>query len=179
MKRYTAFLRGVNISGRNEVSMADLKKEFEKLGFKEVKTYLNSGNVAFSSSEDDIFKLTRLIKTMIKSQFGFDIPVFTISKEDLEDILLHAPEWWGNDNKEIYDNLIFIMPPATFSDVFNENGEPKEGLEKISNYKEIIFWYFNRKNYQKTNWWSKTASTNISTKLTIRTANTVRKIVGM
>ncbi|RVU55453.1 DUF1697 domain-containing protein [Anaerosphaera multitolerans] len=179
MKRYTAFLRGINISGRNKVPMADLKKEFEKLGFKEVKTYLNSGNVAFSSNENDVEKSTRLIETMIKSQFGFDIPVFIISKEKLEDILLNAPDWWGNDNKEIYDNLIFIMPPATFSDVYGEIGEPKEGLEKISNYKEIIFWSFNRKNYQKTNWWSKTASAEISAKLTIRTANTVRKIVGI
>ena len=71
------------------------------------------------------------------------------------------------------------MPPVTFSDVFNEIGEPKEDLENISNYKEVIFWSFSRKNYQKTNWWSKTASVNISTKLTIRTANTVRKIAGM
>ncbi len=47
MKRYIAFLRGVNISGRNKVSMAELKKGFERLGHKEVKTYLNSGNVIF------------------------------------------------------------------------------------------------------------------------------------
>ena len=49
MKRYIAFLRGVNISGRNKVSMAELKKGFERLGHKEVKTYLNSGNVIFLS----------------------------------------------------------------------------------------------------------------------------------
>lgn len=85
----------------------------------------------------------------------------------------------GNENKEIYDNLIFIMPPATFAEVYNEIGEPKEGLEKIENYNEAVFWSFSRKDYQKTNWWSKTASANISTKLTIRTANTVRKIVDM
>lgn len=76
---------------------------------------------------------------MIKKQFGFDIPVFVISKEVLEDILCNAPEWWGNENKEIYDNLIFIMPPATFADVFNEIGKPKEELEKIKDYKEVVF----------------------------------------
>lgn len=179
MKRYVALLRGINISGRNKIPMIDLKKEFEKLGFKEVKTYLNSGNVIFSSNENDIEKCEEQIETMIKNQFDLEIPVFIIPKEALEDILLNAPEWWGNDNKEIYDNLIFIMSPATFSDVYGEIGEPKEGLEKISNYKEVIFWSFSRKNYQKTNWWSKTASANISTKLTIRTANTVRKVVEM
>ncbi len=91
----------------------------------------------------------------------------------------NAPDWWGNENKEIYDNLIFIMPPAAFADVFNEIGEPKEGLEQIQDFKNAIFWSFSRKDYQKTNWWSKTASVNIGSKLTIRTANTVRKIAGM
>jgi len=179
MKRYVALLRGINISGKNKVPMAELKKVFEKLDFEKVKTYLNSGNVVFSSDEDSIEKLTKLIEKAIKNKFGFDIPVFVISKDKLEDILHNAPDWWGNDKKEIYDNLIFIMPPVTFSDVYNEIGEPKEELEKIEDYKEVVFWSFSRKDYQKTNWWSKTASTNISTKLTIRTANTVRKIVGM
>ena len=158
-KRYVAFLRGINISGKNKVPMAELKKGFEKLDFVEV--------------------ITSRIEEMIKNQFGLDIPVFVISKEELEDILHHAPDWWGDESKEIYDNLIFIMPPITFKDVYSEIGEPKEGLEKIKEYKGTVFWSFSRKDYQKTNWWSKTANANISTKLTIRTANTVRKIVGM
>ena len=178
-KRYVAFLRGINISGKNKVPMVELKKGFEKLDFVEIKTYLNSGNVIFSSDAADTIKITSRIEEMIKNQFGLDIPVFVISKEKLEDILYHAPDWWGDDNKEIYDNLIFIMPPVTFKDVYNEIGEPKEGLEKIEEYKETVFWSFSRKDYQKTNWWSKTASANIGSKLTIRTANTVRKIVGM
>lgn len=179
MKRYIAFLRGINISGKNKVPMAELKQGFESLNYTEVKTYLNSGNVIFSSEEADIIKTTSQIEGMIKNQFRLDIPVFVISKEELEDILYHAPDWWGDENKEIYDNLIFIMSPATFKDVYDEIGEPKEGLEKIEEYKETVFWSFSRKEYQKTNWWSKTASANISSKLTIRTANTVRKVVGM
>ena len=179
MKRQIAFLRGINVSGKNKISMAELKDGFEKLGFQEVKTYLNSGNVIFSSDGEDVRSFTNQIETMIKNQFGLDIPVFVILKEELEDILRNAPEWWGDENKEIYDNLIFMMPPATFAEVFNQIGEPKEELEKIRDYKEVVFWSFSRKDYQKTNWWSKTASTSISKKLTIRTANTVKKIVGM
>lgn len=179
MKRYVALLRGINISGKNKVSMAELKKCFEKLAFEEVKTYLNSGNVIFSSNEDDTKKFINQIEGMIKNQFDLDIPVFVTSKATLVDVLHKAPKWWGDDNKEIYDNLIFIMPPAKFSDVYNEIGEPQKELEKIESYKEVIFWSFSRKDYQKTNWRSKTASANISTKLTIRTANTIRKIVNM
>ncbi len=141
MKRYIALLRGVNISGKNKVPMAELKKGFEEMGFAEVRTYLNSGNVIFSSDEGGIEGFTNQIETMIKRQFGVDIPVFVISKEALGDILVE--------------------------------------LEKIKGYKETVFWSFSRKDYQKTNWWPKTASANISAKLTIRTANTVRKIFEM
>ncbi len=179
MKRQIAFLRGINVSGKNKISMAKLKQGFEELGFQEVKTYLNSGNVIFSSDGEDTGSFTNQIETMIKNLFNLDIPVFIISKEALEDILRNAPDWWGNENKEIYDNLIFIMPPATFAEVFNELGEPKKELETIKSYKEVVFWSFTRKEYQKTNWWSKTASKSIGKKLTIRTANTVKKIVGM
>ena len=135
MKRYIALLRGINISGKNKVPMAELKKGFETLAFVEVKTYLNSGNVIFSSDEDNIRKLTDKIEEMIKNQFGLDIPVFVLSREALEDILQNAPDWWGSEDKEIYDNLIFIIPPSAFSDIYNEIGEPKEELERIKDYK--------------------------------------------
>ena len=62
MKRYIAFLRGINISGKNKVPMAELKKEFE-----EVKTYFNSGNVTFSSDQGDTEKFTKQIEIMIKN----------------------------------------------------------------------------------------------------------------
>lgn len=179
MKKYIAFIRGINVSGKNKVPMGELKVNCEALGFAEVKTYLNSGNVVFSSNQDDKEIISSQLQRMIKDMFGLLIPVFVILKDELEDVLRHAPDWWGNDNKEVYDNLIFIMRPATFHEVFNEIGPPKDGLEQIEDYKEAVFWSFNRKNYQKTNWWSKTASVNISNKLTIRTAGTVRKICGM
>ena len=95
---------------------------------------------------------------MLKKNYDFKIPVFVLEQGKLKVILEHAPIWWGSDDKMIYDNLI---------------------LEKIQNYKDVIFWSFSRKDYQKTNWWPKTTNTNVSKKLTIRTANTVRKIVRM
>ena len=177
MERYIALLRGVNISGKNKVPMAELKNGFEALGFSEVKTWLNSGNVIFSSADSNVAALTDRVERMIQRVFGLDIPVFIIPQEELADILRHAPEWWGTENKEIYDNLIFILPPASFPDVYREIGEPKEGLERIHAYRSAVFWSFSRKDYQKTNWWSKTAGAAIGPKLTIRTANTVRKIV--
>lgn len=179
MISYIAFLRGINISGKNKVPMDELKINCEGIGFAEVKTYLNSGNVAFSCNQDDKEIITKQLEQMIKDKFDLHIPVFVISKDELQDVLHHAPGWWGNANKEVYDNLIFIMRPTTFHEVFSEIGPPRDGMEQIDNYKEAVFWSFIRKDYQKTNWWSKTASANISNMLTIRTAATVRKICRM
>lgn len=179
MKRYIALLLGINISGKNKVPMAELRKCFETLDFMEVKTCLNSGNVIFSCKDTDAAELVNRIERMIQHQFSLNIPVFVIPQEELADILRHTPDWWGTENQEIYDNLIFILPPATFPDVYYEIGAPKEGLEQIQEYQSVVFWSFSRKEYQKTNWWPKTASVPIGSKLTIRTANTVCKIVEM
>lgn len=56
MKRYIALLRGINIRGKNKVSMAELKHGFENFNYTDVRTYLNSGNVIFSSDEIDTTK---------------------------------------------------------------------------------------------------------------------------
>ena len=179
MKRYIALLRGINISGKNKVPMAELRKCFETLDFMEVKTCLNSGNVIFSCKDTDAAELVNRIERMIQHLFSLNIPVFVIPQEELADILRHTPDWWGTENQEIYDNLIFILPPATFPDIYHEIGAPKEGLEQIQEYQSVVFWSFSRKDYQKTNWWPKTASVPLGSKLTIRTANTIRKIVEM
>lgn len=179
MRRYIAFLRGININGKNKIAMAELKTGFENLGFEAVRTHLNSGNVVFSTQLEEPGALTRQISEMIKERFALDIPVLVLAQEALEDILEGAPDWWGTEDKGTYDNLIFVMPPATFAEVYSEIGAPKEGLEQIQEYHGAIFWSFDRAKYQKTNWWSKTASADISRQLTIRTANTVRKLIEL
>lgn len=178
MKRYIALLRGINISGKNKISMSDLKESFTELGFSEAATHLNSGNVIFSSVIDDKNILLNKIKSMIKDRFDLDLPVFIILQEELKEVLSHAPDWWGDDNKEIYHNIIFPIPPLSYMELYGELGSPKEEYEKICHYQNVIFWSFSRNDYQKTNWWSKTASTSVSDKITIRTAGTVRKLLG-
>ena len=61
-RRYIALLRGINVGGNNIIRMADLKQSFEELGFSEVTTYIQSGNVLFNSSEGDKQLLTGKIE---------------------------------------------------------------------------------------------------------------------
>ena len=175
--KYIALLRGINISGKNKISMSELKLELEKNKYQNVSTYLNSGNAIFESDVDDKESIMKDIRKIIKNKFNLEIPVFVMTIFELEDILNNTPSWWGTDNKEIYDNLIFIMPPTKYEDVYNIIGEPKKDIEQIKEYNNSIFWSFDLKNYRKSNWWSKTASTNIKDKITIRTANTMKKVL--
>ena len=177
--KYVALLRGINISGKNKISMNELKMELEKMCFIDVSTYLNSGNVIFKTEIDSKEIIRDNIHLMIKDKFDLEIPVYVITVPELEDILNNTPDWWGTDNKEIYDNIIFIIPPTQYKDVYNAIGEPKENIEKIQEYNNIIFWSYELKEYRKTNWWPKTASTSISDKITIRTANTMRKVLEL
>lgn len=174
MKKYAAFLRGINISGKNKISMPELKAEMENAGFSDVSTYLNSGNVAFSSASDDP---KPAIEKLIEDKFALQIPVYIIEQDDLEDILKNSPEWWGSGDKSKYDNLIFILTQDTAQDISACIGEVSEGLEKIGIYRNVIFWTFERDAYRKCNWWKKTAASGIAEKLTIRTANTVKKLL--
>lgn len=175
--KYIALLRGINISGKNKITMSELKKALEENGYQNVLTYLNSGNVIFDSNINNKQTIMQDIYNIVKEKFNLEIPIFVINALELEDILNNNPEWWGTDNKEIYDNLIFIIPPVKYEDVYNAIGEPKENIEKIKDYNNYIFWSYDLKNYRKSNWWVKTASTNIKDVITIRTANTVKKIL--
>ena len=179
MKRYIALLRGINISGKNKIAMSELKKCFAELGFAEIVTYLNSGNVIFSSAIEDKDVLSNKVQLMIRDRFHLEIPVFIILQEELAELLKNAPDWWGDDNREIYDNLIFLMPPLSYEEFYDEIGVPKAEYESVYHHKNVVFWSFSRNDYQKTNWWSKTAGSGVSGRITIRTANTVRKIAGM
>lgn len=175
--KYIALLRGINISGKNKISMPELKKLLEENNYQNVSTYLNSGNIIFECNINNKQTIMNNIHTLIKTKFILDIPVYITTDKELEDILNNSPKWWGSNNKEIYDNLIFIIPPTKYEEVYNTIGSPKEGLEQIEEYNNCIFWSFDLNNYRKSNWWVKTASTDIKDKITIRTANTMRKIL--
>ncbi len=179
MTGYIALLRGINISGKNKISMPDLKMALTEKGFADVKTYLNSGNVIFSDNETDAVKLAERIREIISESFQLEIPVFVISQDELKVLLSKAPAWWGSDNKDIYDNLIFAIAPYSIEIVAEKIGEPTAELEKVELCGNAAFWSFDCKLYAKANWWKKTAAPGIGEMITIRTANTLRKIVEM
>lgn len=177
--KYIILLRGINISGKNKIAMSELKNVLQESGFNNVTTCLNSGNVILESNIESRETLGRKIAEIIKEKFQLEIPVFVTTQVELEDVLNNSPDWWDTNDKNIYDNLIFVIPPSNYKEIFTTVGEPSKNIDKIQEYKNHIFWSFDLKNYKKSNWWIKTASTNIKDKITTRTANTVKKILNL
>ena len=177
--KYIVLLRGINISGKNKIAMPRLKTILEENGFENVITYLNSGNVILDSGLVSKDELAVSIGKIIYSEFGLDIPIFVTSVNELEDVLESHPDWWATSDKNIYDNLIFVISPTKSDEIFSTIGSPSKDIDKVQEYKNHIFWSFDLKNYRKSNWWIKTASTSIKDKITIRTANTIKKVLEL
>lgn len=95
MEKYIAFMRGVNVGGKNKLSMPELKDLFEQNGFKDVLTYINSGNIIFSSDNTDEIKLKEECEGLIANKLQLNIPVIIVFVHDLSAALNHAPSWWG------------------------------------------------------------------------------------
>ncbi|MBK5431924.1 DUF1697 domain-containing protein [Bacillus sp. TH25] len=90
MTIYIALLRGINVGGHKVIKMADLKKVFESIGLKKVKTYIQSGNVVFESEEEISF-LKERIECEIKNVFDFDVPVMLRTNDEFINIIKKCP----------------------------------------------------------------------------------------
>lgn len=91
MKKYIALLRGINVGGHRKIMMDDLKEMFHDLGFKNVTTYIQSGNVIFHASESERNALSHVIKQKIVDRFGHDVPVIIRIPTELERTLKEFP----------------------------------------------------------------------------------------
>lgn len=89
--RYIAFLRGINVGGQKKIKMIDLKNIFESLDFKNVKTYIQSGNVIFDYYPADSIKLANQIEMKINETFGFLIKTIIRTDEQLRNIVNNNP----------------------------------------------------------------------------------------
>ena len=89
--RYVALLRGINVTGKNMIKMETLRATFEALGFKDVKSYINSGNIAFDTAKTSDAKLAAKIHDAIQKDFGFDISVMVRTIPEIKEIVAWDP----------------------------------------------------------------------------------------
>jgi uncharacterized protein (DUF1697 family) len=91
MNQYVSLLRGINVSGQKKIQMADLKVLYQSLGFTKVTTYIQSGNVIFTSPQTDSSVLQQMIEQAINDQYHFSVPVTLCPSDAFSVILADVP----------------------------------------------------------------------------------------
>jgi uncharacterized protein (DUF1697 family) len=119
MTTHLALLRGINVSGHSMIKMEALKTTLEAIGFKNVKTYIQSGNVFVDTEEESPAKVGFLIKQEIFKVFGHEVPVVVIAKADLEACFNNNPFLKEKelDTKKLY---VAFISTALRSDSLND-----------------------------------------------------------
>jgi uncharacterized protein (DUF1697 family) len=110
--RYVALLRGINVGGRNKVPMADLRAAVEEVGHTEVATYIQSGNVLFTSIQPRA-AVERELEQALEQRFGFPLVVVVRSHAQLRAVVANAPRVFGAKPGTYHSDVIFLRSPLT------------------------------------------------------------------
>ncbi|MEK9159635.1 MAG: DUF1697 domain-containing protein [Patescibacteria group bacterium] len=174
--KYVALLRGINVGGNAKVEMARLRKVFESLGFNEVRTYINSGNVIFESEEKDVKKLTVQIEKAIEKTFGFAVRTVLREKENILKLAQEIPVEWTNDTEQKTD-VLFL-----WEDFDNKKSleliQAAKGVDVLLYFPGAIAWKVDRAQYNKSGM-RKFIGSVLYKNMTARNVNTVRKLAEM
>ncbi|HHH50621.1 MAG TPA: DUF1697 domain-containing protein [Saprospiraceae bacterium] len=122
MQNYIALLRGINVSGQKKIKMAELREQLSSLGFTDLQTYIQSGNIVFKTKKTSHSKLEKAIHNKIKTAYGFDVPVMVRTKQELAKAIQNCP--YANDPKReekfIAVTFLSAAPSDTAIAVLNE-----------------------------------------------------------
>ena len=177
MTTHLALLRGINVSGHKMIKMEVLKKALESIGFLNVQTYIQSGNVFVTTNEENPLKVGFLIKQEIAKSFGHDVPVIVISKTDLETCLETNP-FLNNadvDLKKLYVAFLSATLPDEILNQVNLNFIKPDEIHLHGNKIFIKYDTSPAKTKLDNNWIEK----KMNVTATIRNWNTVNKLLEM
>jgi uncharacterized protein (DUF1697 family) len=170
---YVALLRGVNVGGKGMVSMAAIKEALVALGLADVRTYINSGNVIFSTRASGAQQLTARIEEALEQHTGMAIKVLVMDHKALKKMVDAIPRNWVDDKtmrtyvlllwKELDDRRILDRLPI------------KPGVDELRYTPGAVVWRVDRENVGRSHM-NRIVGTPMYKKITIRSANTMRKL---
>ena len=108
--RYIALLRGINLGGANQMKMDDLKAVFTKLGFENVKSYINSGNIAFDAKKTAENKLIDKIESGVEAKFGRRVHIMIREQRHIDHLLKNNP-FDGQYESHKHMHVLFLKDP--------------------------------------------------------------------
>jgi uncharacterized protein (DUF1697 family) len=172
--KYVALLRGINVGGNNIIKMTELKKIFEEIGFSDVITYIQTGNVIFKDTEKNKPKLIEKIEHKLFEKLKNKINMVILTVSEMKEVINKKQKNFGEDNEKYKYNVIFLLEPLTADEAIKEF-DPREGVDTIYKGKNVLYFMYLIEKRTKSRI-SKIVESKIYQKLTIRNLNTTEKL---
>lgn len=173
---YVALLRGINVGGKRKVDMKQLKAAFEEAGMASVRTYINSGNVIFSSSIRSRARLTVLLEETVAGCCGFKVAVLIRDLESMRAVVRALPKSWVNDTTMKCD-VMFLWDDVATPSVVKEL-PIKPDIEDVKYESGALIWRLDRESVTRSGQMN-LAGTPLYKRMTIRNCTTARKLLEL
>ena len=177
MTRYALLVRGINVGGKNKVVMAELRQELTELGLEKVETYINSGNIFFTSTDAKV-RLVEKLEAFFAVHYPFIQSFSLLSQEDYEEELKNLPDWWTKDLAR--KDVLFYTEGLDVAQVI-ETVESLELKDEVVYFGRLgIFWgKYSEESYYETAYHKYLLKMPFYREITIRNAKTFDKIGQM
>jgi uncharacterized protein (DUF1697 family) len=176
LMRYVALLRGINVGGGNKVGMAELRDVFTDSGMTAVRTYINSGNVIFTSDHEDPVRLASVLNEAVRARSGLDIDVQLRTLDEMSAIAAAIPAEWSNDESMKCD-VVFLQPDVDRPAILDELG-PRPGIEDAIYTQGALIWRVDRKDATRSRL-TRMVGTPLYSRVTVRNCNTTRRLLEL
>lgn len=127
---HVALLRGINVGGNNLIRMPALAECFRDVGYADVRTYIQSGNVLFGTAPATGAELEAAIERILAERFGLPILVVVRSRDELAATIAAAPTSHGAE--DLRSDVIFLKHPLTAEEVYPQLPQPREGVDSVA-----------------------------------------------
>jgi len=140
MNQYIVLLKGINVGGNKKVPMAELRQLLADIGFEEVQTYIQSGNVILQTEETNRLILENKISQAILDHFGFEVSVLVKTKEELQRIFDDSP--FPEDKKEA--SHFMMLYNTTEKELVKEASEKTYEGEEYQIINDCIYYFYEK-----------------------------------
>lgn len=172
--KYLVLLRGINVGGSNIIKMDELKRLFEKMGFVNVVSYIQSGNMIFEDPEKEKLKLRDRIEKALSDRLSTRINIVILTSGEIKAIVGKKPEKFGEEHDQYKYNVLFLRAPLKSKDALKKI-KVKEGVDDVFHGTNVVYFrYLISKRTQS--YISKLNTSEIYPELTIRNWNTTEKL---
>lgn len=174
--RYVALLRGINVGGKNPVAMADLRDAFEAEGHRDVRTYIQSGNVLFTTDQP-ARSLEAQVEAALERRLGIPLVVVVRSHRQLRSVVTKAPSGFGQEPATHHSDVLFLKAPLTSRQAMTVVVE-REGVDQAWPGTGVL--YFARLSARRTeSRLSRIVGTPEYQRMTIRSWSTTTKLLAL